>query len=113
MLGRDVEVALESYTSARRDVVAVVKLRRAFESEEYNEEQSFEEELALVYRGMTSSITHFTHADVESSVFGDSEVLEISLAEAPYHPTETKFIKKNVVLEELLEEIGMETNRED
>lgn len=102
--GRDVEAALEAYTAEKRDVVAVVTLRRPTDEEEE------EEEVALVFRGMTSSLTHFTSADLESSVLGDAHVVDVSLAEAPYQPNETKYVRRNVQVEELLQEIGMDPN---
>mmetsp|Transcript_4530 Transcript_4530/g.28771 ORF Transcript_4530/g.28771 Transcript_4530/m.28771 type:complete len:178 (-) Transcript_4530:3142-3675(-) len=106
--GKDVEAALEAYTAEKRSLVAVVTLRRPrLDADEEDEDE--EEEVALVFRGMTSSLTHPTNADLESSVLGDAQVVDVSLAEAPYQPNDTNYVRKNVQVEELLEEIGMDS----
>lgn len=105
--GKDVEAALEAYTAEKRGLVAVVTLRRPrLDPDEGDDDE--EEEMALVFRGMTSSLTHPTNADLESSVLGDAQVVDVSLAEAPYQPNDTKYVRKNVQVEELLKEIGMD-----
>lgn len=108
--GKDVEAALEAYTAEKRSLVAVVTSRRPRRNaDEEDEDDDEEEEVALVFRGMTSSLTHPTNADLESSVLGDAQVVDVSLAEAPYQPNDTKYVRKNVQVEELLEEIGMDS----